>query len=491
VIDYHTFCQIRLLRDERGLSIRQIARELKLGRKTVRRWIQRQRFEPRQPSPKRPSKLDPFRGRVVHLLHQHPYSVPQLLQRLRAEGYTGSYTILRLFARQVRPHRPPAFLTLHFAPGECAQVDWGNAGFLNVGSTRQRVSLFAMVLCYSRQLYLEFTLGEAMEHWLSCHQNALIYFQGVPAQVMVDNCKVAVLSHPFGQPAVFHPRYADFAAYHGFSPKACAPGQAQQKGRVERSIGYIKQNFLAGLELTNVAALNAAARQWLDVVANVRVHGQTQKRPVDLWTQEQLKLRPLHPYPYDTATTKTVCASKLFRVVFDTNRYSVPVRYAGTSLTLKADSERVRLYHQEHLIAEHVRSYDRHQDIEHPDHVQPLLLQRRQAKEQQLLVRFLALGHSAAEYYQQLETRHLNARHHARQILALAEVYGAELVQQALADALHYRAFSSQYIANLLHQWQHPTPSPGALHLTRPTDLLQLELPDPDLSVYPAPGGEP
>ena len=77
MIDYHTFCQIRLLRDERGLSIRQIARELKLGRKTVRRWIQRQRFEPRQPSPKRPSKLDPFRGRVVHLLHQHPYSVPQ------------------------------------------------------------------------------------------------------------------------------------------------------------------------------------------------------------------------------------------------------------------------------------------------------------------------------------------------------------------------------------------------------------------------------
>jgi len=237
--------------------------------------------------------------------------------------------------------------------------------------------------------------------------------------------------------------------------------------------------------------LNAAARQWLDTVANVRVHGQTQKRPVDLWTQEQLQLRLLHPYPYDTATTKTVCASKLFRVVFDTNRYSVPVRYAGASLTLKADPERVRLYHQEQLIAEHVRSYDRHQDIEHPDHVQPLLLQRRQAKEQQLLVRFLALGHSAAEYYQQLETRHLNARHHARQILALAEVYGAELVQQALADALHYRAFSSQYIANLLHQWQHPTPSPGALHLTRPTDLLQLELPDPDLSVYPTPGGEP
>ena len=123
MIDYHTFCQLRVLRDERGLSIRQICRELKLGRKTVRRWIKRQRFEPRQQPTKRRSKLDPFRGQIVQLLQQHPYTVPQLLRRLRADGYTGSYTILRVFARQVCPKQPPAFLTLHFAPGECAQVD--------------------------------------------------------------------------------------------------------------------------------------------------------------------------------------------------------------------------------------------------------------------------------------------------------------------------------------------------------------------------------
>ena len=490
MIDYHTFCQIRLLHDERGLSIRQICRELKLGRRTVRRWIKCPRFEPRQQPARRPSKLDAFRDRIVQLLQQHPYTVPQLLQRLRTEGYTGSYTILRVFARQVSPNRPPAFLTLHFAPGETAQVDWGSAGMMTVGSTRRRVSFFAMVLCFSRQLYVEFTLGEAMEHWLACHQNALVYFKGVPSQIMVDNCKVAVLSHPVGQSAVFHPRYADFAAYHGFAIKACGVRQAQQKGRVERSIGYIKQNFLAGLELTSLPALNAAARQWLDTVANVRLHGQTQKRPMDLFEQEQPKLRPLHAYPYDTATTRTVVSRKIFRVLLDTNRYSVPVRYASASLKLKVDTNRLRIYHQEQLIAEHVRSYDRHQDFEHPDHAQPLLLERRQAKEQQLLVRFLALGTAASEYYQQLESRHLNARHHARQILALVEVYGMEQVQRALADALQYRAFSSQYIANLLHQWQHPRPEPGALHLTRPSDLLQLELPDPDLSLYGARGGE-
>ena len=96
----------------------------------------------------------------------------------------------------------------------------------------------------------------------------------------------------------------------------------------------------------------------------------------------------------------------------------------------------------------------------------------------------------AAEYYQQLETRHLNPRHHARQILALSELYGVEPVQRALDDALHFQAFSAQYIANLLQQRQRTLPEPGALHLTRASDLLELDLPTPDLSIYePKDGG--
>jgi len=111
---------------------------------------------------------------------------------LRAEtAYTGGISILTDYVRTVRPVRAPAFLTLAFAPGECAQVDWGGAGSMAIGSTRRRLSFFVMVLCYSRLCYVEFTLGEATEHFLAAHQNAFEFFGGVPAKVLIDNLKIS------------------------------------------------------------------------------------------------------------------------------------------------------------------------------------------------------------------------------------------------------------------------------------------------------------
>jgi len=116
-----------------------------------------------------------------------------------------------------------------------------------------------------------------------------------------------------------------------------------------------------------------------------------------------------------------------------------------------------------------------------------LLLHRKRAREQKLGLRFLALSPKANEYYQQLEQRRLNPKHHVQKIVALSELYGAEAVARALEDAFTYQAFSCEYIANLLQQRQQPPAEPGALHLTRPSDLLDLELPAPDLSVYDSP----
>ena len=135
-------------------------------------------------------------------------------------------------------------------------------------------------------------------------------------------------------------------------------------------------------------------------------------------------------------------------------------------------------------MAEHVRRYDRHQDYELPDHVAPLLLHRQKARAQKLFLRFLTLCPKAHDYYQQLEQRRLNPKHHVQKIVALSEIYGAEAVARALEDAFTYQAFSCEYIANLLAQRQHPPQEPGALHLTRQQDLLELELPAPDLSLY-------
>ena len=480
MIDYQTYCQIRHLFTEKQLGLRQIARQLKLGLNTVRKWAQRESYQ-RAAIPQRPSKLDPFKGEILGLLEQYDYSAQQIFQRLKERGYQGRSSILRAFVSQVRPQRRPAFLTLHFEPGECAQVDWGCAGSVPVGSTRRRLSFFLMVLAFSRKLYLEFTLAETLEHFLSCHQHAFEYFGGVVRQVWVDNCKVAVLSRPAGS-VVFNPRYLDFANHHGFQIRACGVGQPQEKGRVENGVGYVKKNFLNGLELSDFQIVNPAARAWLDTVANVRVHGQTRKTPQELFAQE--KLKPLHPLAYETAVLESVRVNSQFRFQVEGNRYSVPCQYASRRLTLKRFPDRLLVYDQDQLVAEHVRRYDRNQDYELPDHVAPLLLHRKKAREQKLLLRFLALCPKAHEYYQQLEARRLNPKHHVQKIVALSELYDTEAVARALEDAFTYQAFSCEYIANLLHQRQHPPQEPGALHLTRQQDLLELELPAPDLSLY-------
>ena len=177
-------------------------------------------------------------------------------------------------------------------------------------------------------------------------------------------------------------------------------------------------------------------------------------------------------------------ASQRCRVTFDTNRYSVPPAYAGKTLVLKVYPARLVLYHQDRVVTEHVRSYDRYQDFEKPEHVEELLAQRRQARQQQMLTRFLAISPRAREYYQRLEEKRGNARHHAQKIVALSEIYGVEKVQRALEDAWAYQAFSCEYVANILEQRERPVTQPGALHLTRQQDLLDLDLPAPDLSLY-------
>ena len=323
MIRYEEFCRIRQGYDQEHLSVAQLAGELGLNVKTVAHWVAQKEYRPRQ-RVSRPSKLDAFKGAILRLLAQHAYSTRQVLQRLREENYTGGYSILKEYIRQVRPPRSPAFLTLHFEPGECAQLDWGSAGSLCVGNTRRRLSFLVMALCYRRPMYVEFTLAETREHLLAAQQNAFACFGGVPRKVMVDNLKSAVLSHPAGQPAIFNPRYLDFAAFHGFAIKACNVRAAHEKGRVENAVGYIKKNFLNGLDLTSLSAVNNAARRWLDEVANVRLHAQTRRKPAELFAEEKPKLLSLPVGVYDLGAVRSVHATNRCRVVFDTNRYSVP-----------------------------------------------------------------------------------------------------------------------------------------------------------------------
>jgi len=186
VIDFSTWCQIRDHLGRQQLTVPQTAQALGLDPRTVAYWSEAQ-FRPRAHTTPCASKLDPFKGQIVRWLDSHPYSAQQILQRLREIGFDGGRSIVKNYVARIRPRQHPAFLKLDFAPGECAQVvALGSYGSIAVGNTRRRLSFFVMVLCYSRRMYLEFTVSQTMEFFLACHERAFAAFGGVPERLMVD-----------------------------------------------------------------------------------------------------------------------------------------------------------------------------------------------------------------------------------------------------------------------------------------------------------------
>jgi len=484
MIDYQTWHRIRHLHENGGLNGVQIARETGLHPETVWKWLKRERYEPRR-VPVRVTKLDAFKPEIGRLLGQFAYSARQVFQMLAAKGYDGGYTQVKRYVRAVRPRPAKPYLDLVFEPGECVQWDWADCGTLGVGQTSRRLYAFLMVLCWSRQMYVEFTLRKTQEHFLSCHRHGLEAFGGVTRAVMCDNDKVAILKHERYCPPVPTPLYADFLRHYQIKDlRACTPHEPQEKGTVENAVRYLRENFLAGRTLRSVEDANAAGREWLDTVANVRIHARTRRRPVDMFAEERPRLESLPPTPYDCGINRNVKATHQFRVHFDGNRYSVPAACAAQPLLLRGYPDKVLIYRQEQMVAEHVRSYDRGQTVASPDHAQPLLDRRRRARRQVILQAFLQLTPAAEQYYRELELRDLYAISHIRRIMALVSVHGTQNTARAIEDALHFQAFGADYIASILDQRRRPLPTAGPLHLARNQDLLELSIAPPDLNVY-------
>jgi len=408
--------------------------------------------------------------------------------RLRYKsGYTGGYSLVKQCLADLKPRTKAAYLTLTFKPGECAQVDWGVWKGVEVPGGRRRLSFFAMVLCHSRMLYAEFFLGESMEYWLQAHRNAFEAFGGVPERIMVDNCKTAVLKpRRTGEAAEFNPVYEDFARHYGFRISACNPGRPNEKGRVENAVGYIKNSFLAGRDPCPPQVLAPALSDWLANTANERIHGTTGKRPKDLFEEtERQALRPLPAGPHDCGSVKTAVADSRFRVIVDDNRYSVPASSASRKVQLFRHADRIVIRSLTgELLADHPRNIGRKQEIADPDHERALVLKMRHSRDRQRLSDFLTLGPDAPPYLEGIKEKRPDWRSHIDRINALGEIHGRDTVARALSDANECGAFSSEYIHNILQHRTRAMPEPGPLHVTRREDLLDLNLPGPDLDIY-------
>lgn len=476
--------EVLRLRLVEGQSIHAISRRLRMSRKTVRRLLGLRRVPTPKPPPRRGSVIDLYDAEIRRLLADVPdIKATTVLERLRPLGYSSGITILRERLRSLRP-RPTreAFLTLDFAPGAAFQVDWADFGFALPGCPR-RVSAFVMAACYSRYLYLEFVLSQAMGSFLRCMERALHFFGGVALADIFDNMKTVVLSHT-PQATVFNHRFLHYARARGFGAVACNVQKANEKGRVERPIGFVRSRFWPGRRFADLFDLNAQAMTWRDDFANHRVHDETGKVPALVFEHEEKRhLKPVPETPFDTDDLDSSGVTKTFRVAFDRNRYSVPWRLVGQTVLVRANDEAVAIFLGPKQVAAHHRSWDIAKDIEHPSHKDGLLERKPRASAGILPPGLLGLGDTGTAYFKTFAAGQRSVQRETERLVFLVELFGETATREAVAEVMATGHVGAEYVEYVLRHKKRLTPAPAPLRLGDPI-LDALSFREPDLSIY-------
>lgn len=349
-----------------GHSIRKVAQLTGCSRNTVRKILRQQRPEPVKQR-NRQSKLDPFKPYLEERYKETGLSAVRLLAEVKQMGYTGSIDVVRRFLRRLdQLGRALARATVRFEtpPGEQAQADWAYCGqWIDAEGIKHKVYAFVIILCFSRYLYVEFTTEMNIEQLITCHQQAFEFFGGWPKQILYDNMKQVRLSQ-----SEWNPLFLDFLDHYGIQPRTHRIRRPRTKGKVERSVGYLKENFLRGNEFADFAELQAKGRNWLEQTANVRTHATTNARPVDLLEHEHLT-------PFGTIGRYQL-SQKAERVVnsegyvqFAKSRYSVPPEYVGKHVIVEQGEHQVVIRLRDTIIAEHTPAIKPGSCITQSEHV--------------------------------------------------------------------------------------------------------------------------
>lgn len=368
MIGVDEFMNIKELHQE-GHSIKAICRLSGLSRNTVRKVLRGQHTLKRQ-SVTRRSKLDPFKSYLEERYAQTQLSAVRLIEEIKPMGYEGSLATLRRFLRELKPqHTQQQKLTVRFEtpPGKQAQVDWMYCGRFELPNGQYTaVYGFVMVLSYSRAQFVCFTRSMNLGELIACHQKAFDYFAGWPEVLLYDNMKQVKVSRQ-----KWNEQFLDFAQHYGIIPKTHQPYRPRTKGKVERAVHYIRDNFLKGREFDSLEDLNAQALHWLDQVAHQRIHGTTQRKPADLLVEESLiPITSIAPYRYLQPVSRTVNYEAM--VHFQGSRYSVPPEHAGKTVTVSSQAGQITISLADMVIAEHKAAIKPGQCIVHKEHLSEL-----------------------------------------------------------------------------------------------------------------------
>jgi hypothetical protein len=314
---------------------------------------------------------------------------------------------------------------------------------------RRRVHAFSYVLSYSRRQYLRFVESQDFTTTVRQHVRAFQHFEGLAATCLYDNMKVVVTSYDGDQP-VYNTRFLAFATHYGFQPWACRPHRPQTKGKVERPFQYVETNLLNGRTFTSLEHLNEVAMRWLAETADVRVHRETKRRPIDMFGEEKPHLLALPAQPYDTARVLYRTVDPDGHVAWLQNFYSVPWQRIGELLPVRVTEQELIVYGPD------VKEIARHELYPSGTTGQKRTLQAHSPgrdhleKRQLLKQRFAGFGPDAVLFFDELLRSRRNGKDEAARVLGLLSVYHREDLTRALERAVRYRAFSWSAVERIL-----------------------------------------
>lgn len=464
-IDPHQENEI-ISRWKNGQGIRAISRDLSLSRHVISRIIAQHlaRTSSSQATIAAPTvnpvrigrktKLDQFLGELHQLLERYPTLTAQrAFEELRALGYTGSYSTLRVYLKTHRPKTKAPTVRFETAPGAQAQMDWSTYTIDFQQEGRRRVELFSYILGYSRRQYIFFTERQDFETTARQHIAAFEHLGGVAAVCLYDNMKVVVTRWEDGQP-IYNTRFLSLATHYGFRPWACQPERPETKGKVERPFDYVEKNLLNGRTFRSLEHLNEVTRWWLAEVNDTRIHGTTKRRPVELHEQEKPHLIPLPAVRFDTAQVVYRVVDSEGFISYADNRYSVPWRLVGQTLPVRIMEEQLHIYNKSiERVAEHNLLRGRNQKqiceahLPPKDYAQQLILLRE---------KYAHWGPVGEEYFDGLQKKCRNGRREAGRILSLLQGYPMKDGQVAMARGIQYHAYGYQSLERILAHFGTP-----------------------------------
>lgn len=390
----------------------------------------------------RPSIADPYVPFIIETLKKYPrLRASRLFHMVRERGYPGAEDHFRAIVARYRPRpEPEAYLRLRTLPGEQAQTDWGKFGRIRVGRAERRLAGFIMTLSWSRRRFLRFYYGEAMPNFIRGHVDAFNYFGGVPRVNLYDNLKSAVIER-VGDAIHFNETFLEVAKHYHFEPRPVAPYRGNEKGRVERSVRFVRDSFFAAREYKDLDDLNAQALAWCDGIAADRPCPEDRTMTVrEAFECEQPHLLELPDNPFVTDEKEPVSVGKTPYVRFDLNDYSVPHTLVRRSLVVSATLDQVRILDGNQVVASHPRSFDRDQQIEDPAHVAALVERKSKARKERGMDRLHHAVPSTRDLLIRIAERGGNLGSTVNRLLQMLEANGAQALEEAIREVLAHDA---------------------------------------------------